>query len=80
LVFYKGNRGQNEEIYKDLKNVTQTWFAGLAEIFEGDSTDMCARKMSIQIFLCFKPLFMQFFISDHHTPMVLGVDTKTLTI
>jgi hypothetical protein len=27
--FYKGNRGQNEEIYTDLKKFTQTWFAGL---------------------------------------------------
>ena len=27
--FYKGNRGQNKEIQTDLKNVTQTWFAGL---------------------------------------------------
>ena len=27
--FYKGNRRQNEEIYTDLKKITQTWFAGL---------------------------------------------------
>ena len=27
--FYKGNCGQNQEIYTDLKKFTQTWFAGL---------------------------------------------------
>ena len=27
--FYKGNCRQNEEIYTDLKKITQTWFAGL---------------------------------------------------
>jgi hypothetical protein len=29
LGFYKGNRGQNEEIYIDLTNFTQTWFESL---------------------------------------------------
>ena len=28
-VFYKGNCGQKEKIYIDLKIFTQTWFAGL---------------------------------------------------
>ena len=27
--FYKGNLRQKEEIYTDLKKLTQTWFAGL---------------------------------------------------
>ena len=27
--FYKGNCGQNEDIYTDLKMFTKTWFAGL---------------------------------------------------
>ena len=27
--FYKGNCGQNKEIYTYLKKLTQTWFAGL---------------------------------------------------
>ena len=33
-AFYKGNCGHNEEIYTDLKNCTQTWFAGL-HVFPG---------------------------------------------
>ena len=32
--FYKGNPGQNEEIYTDLKKCTQTWFLGL-RVFPG---------------------------------------------
>ena len=31
--FYKGNRGQNKDIYTDLKKCTQTWFAGFSCCF-----------------------------------------------
>ena len=32
--FYKGHRGRNEEIYTDLKKLTQIWFAELS-VFPG---------------------------------------------
>ena len=68
--FYKGNRVQNEEIYTNLKNITQTWSAGLRDFPALLSASWIQNTLYIALhcswtYLSPKPSYWQF-PSGHH--------------